>query len=281
MLEFIKNFFTANSPGYIVSHIVMAVVFTAVYFLMFYYAQKRNLVSYIVWSVIVLVVVFVTSFFIDAKIYSLFAVCAVLVCGVVFFAHDFLRAMFRRSWKRWVNADRTGNMDVSIDEMKNSVSEIIKACQRMSKMDVGALIVISDDISDTVVESGTPINAQITSDLLETIFFPKTPLHDGAVVVMGNRVVSAGCYLPLTQAVNLPREFGTRHRAAIGVSEAYPNATVIVVSEESGIISAVHDGKIKRYLDAEQIRAVLNCAFRLSDEAEEIKVWGLVTDEKE
>lgn len=281
MLEFIKNFFTANSPGYIVSHIAMAVVFTAVYFLMFYYAKKRNLVSYIVWSVVVLVAVFAASFFIDTKIYAAFAVCAVLVCGVVFFAQDFLRAMFRRSWKRWVNADRRGNMDVSIDEMKNSVSEIIKACQRMSKMDVGALIVVSDDVSDTIVESGTPINAQITSDLLETIFFPKTPLHDGAVVVMGNRVVSAGCYLPLTQAVNLPREFGTRHRAAIGVSEAYPNATVIVVSEESGIISAVHDGKIKRYLDAEQLRAVLNCAFRLSDEAEEIKVWGLVTDEKE
>lgn len=281
MLEFIKTFFTANSPTYILSHVVMAVVFAAAYFLMFYYAKKRNMFSYIVLSVVVLVLVFAASFFVDVTIYGILTICSVLVCGLVFFAQDFIRAMFRRSWRRWLNADRKSNVDVSIEDVKNSVSEIIKACQRMSKMDVGALIIVSDDISDTIVESGTQVNAQISSDLLETIFFPKTPLHDGAVVIMGNKVVAAGCYLPLTQALNLPREFGTRHRAAIGVSEAYPNATVIVVSEESGIISAVHDGKIKRYLDAEQLRAVLNCAFRLTDEAEEIKVWGLTTDEKE
>ncbi len=93
--------------------------------------------------------------------------------------------------------------------------------------------------------------------------------------------MSAGCYLPLTQAHNLPREFGTRHRAAIGVSEAFPGLTAIVVSEETGIISAVHDGKIKRYLDANQLKAILECAMNLSDKGQEISIWGLREDEED
>ena len=136
-------------------------------------------------------------------------------------------------------------------------------------------------MSDTILDSGTKINAEISAELLETLFFPKTPLHDGAVVITDNKVISAGCYLPLTQAHNLPREFGTRHRAAIGVSEAFPSVTAIVVSEETGIISAVRDGKVKRYLDANQLKAILECAMRLSDKAAEISIWGLIDDEED
>ena len=86
--------------------------------------------------------------------------------------------------------------------------------------------------------------------------------------------MAAGCYLPLTQATNLPREFGTRHRAAIGVSTAYPDCTAIVVSEETGIISAMHDGKIKRYLDTQQLQAILDCSLGLADDSAEARIWG-------
>ena len=93
-------------------------------------------------------------------------------------------------------------------------------------------------------------------------------------------MVAAGCYLPLSQENNLPREFGTRHRAAIGVSAKYPDITVIVVSEETGIISAVKDGKIKRYLGADQLKRIIDSAMRLTDEGEELSIWGIVEDEE-
>ncbi|MEG1707058.1 MAG: DNA integrity scanning protein DisA nucleotide-binding domain protein, partial [Clostridia bacterium] len=89
------------------------------------------------------------------------------------------------------------------------------------------MILISDNISDSILESGTSIDAKLSSELLETIFFPKSPLHDGAVVINGDRVVSAGCYLPLTSKLDLSKELGTRHRAAIGISESNPTLTAI------------------------------------------------------
>ncbi|MEG2015108.1 MAG: DNA integrity scanning protein DisA nucleotide-binding domain protein, partial [Clostridia bacterium] len=122
--------------------------------------------------------------------------------------------------------------------------------------------------------SGTSIDAKLSSELLETIFFPKSPLHDGAVVINGDRVVSAGCYLPLTSKLDLSKELGTRHRAAIGISESNPTLTAIVVSEETGIISAMHDGKMKRYLSNDDLKQVLEVAFYLTDLEAERELWG-------
>ena len=153
--------------------------------------------------------------------------------------------------------------------------EIIKACQRLSKTDTGALIIVGSDIPESITNSGIQINAEISADLLETIFFPKTNLHDGAVVIMANKVVCAGCYLPMTQDANLPREFGSRHRAAIGLSESNSDLTVIVVSEETGIISAMHNGKVKRYLDAVQLKLILDSAMGLLDHGAEETIWGI------
>ncbi|MGN1066340.1 MAG: diadenylate cyclase, partial [Candidatus Fimimonas sp.] len=201
------------------------------------------------------------------------------ISSLLLFAQDFRRDLFRKSHKRHSNDSSVEVL--GRDELQSSVEEIIRACQKMSKTDTGALLLIADTISDSILDSGTAVNAKISADLLRTMFFPKTPLHDGAVVIMHNQVVAAGCYLPLTQENVYPREFGTRHRAAIGVSEAYPNLTAIVVSEETGIISAMHDGKVKRYLDAEQLREILYCAMGLSDEGEEEKIWGWTVDEKE
>ena len=105
-------------------------------------------------------------------------------------------------------------------------------------------------------------------------------MHDGAVIVKGNKILSAGCFLPLTQEAGVAKELGTRHRAALGITEE-SNVMAIVVSEETGIISAMHDGKVKRYLDAEQLREILYCAMGLSDEGEEEKIWGWIANEKE
>ena len=139
---------------------------------------------------------------------------------------------------------------------------------------------LCDNIPGAILDSGIRLDAEITADLLETIFFPKTALHDGAVIISANKVVAAGCYLPLTQENNLPREFGARHRAAIGVSESYPDITAIVVSEETGIISAMKDGQTKRYLGADKLRSIIGSAMRLTDEGEQDNIWGIIEDEE-
>ncbi len=147
------------------------------------------------------------------------------------------------------------------DAIKGYVNEIIKSLQDMSKNDVGALIVLSNgNIPAEVTDSGSPVNATISSALIESLFFPGSPLHDGAVIINGLKIERAGCFLPLTQSQNIPKELGTRHRAALGISEA-TNLTVFVVSEETGIISIVKDGKILRYADAEMLRRELNTYY--------------------
>ena len=142
-------------------------------------------------------------------------------------------------------------------EVEECISNIIKALQNMSKNDIGALIVLSNgNLPKQVLDSGITLNADISSQLLEGIFFPKAPLHDGAVILSGHKIRAAGCFLPLTQSLDYPKELGTRHRAGIGITEV-ANVTAIIVSEETGIISIVKQGRITRYADYEKLRATL------------------------
>ena len=281
ILKFIQDFFTNGETTDIIARCLLIAVMTVVYFVVFYYAKKRNL-NMLIWIVCVsLAIMFVFAFFDIPRyqIYVLVLLMLIFIASLLLFAQDFRRDLFRKSRKRWLS-DWHGET-LGREDLQSSVEEIIKACQKMSKTDTGALILIADNVADSILDSGTPVNAKISADLLRTLFFPKTPLHDGAVVIMNNEVVPAGCYLPITQENIYPREFGTRHRAAIGVTEAYPDITALVVSEETGIISAMHDGKVKRYLDAEQLREILYCAMGLSDEGEEEKIWGWIANEKE
>lgn len=136
---------------------------------------------------------------------------------------------------------------------KKSVDEIMKAVSYMSEKHTGALIVFADDINNVVIERyGTKIEAVISSELLLTIFFNKTPLHDGAVIISGNKIVYAGAILPLSQN-QLQWKYGTRHRAALGMSET-SNTVVLVVSEETGDVSFAEKGSIKKYDDTKKIR---------------------------
>ena len=275
MLEFLKGFFTQDVAT-IVSRAIFVVVATLVFYLFFYYAKKRNLQLLTVVVSLLVLVLFGLAFLISAselKFYLYFVLIVMCVTSVMLFIQDISRNIFRLSLKRKLSKDSLP-AHYGSEDLTKSVNEVIKACLRMSKTDTGALIVFADHMSDEILDSGIRVNAEITAELLETLFFPKTPLHDGAVIITGNKVMAAGCYLPLTQAQNLPREFGTRHRAAIGVSAAFPDATAIVVSEETGIISAVHDNNIKRYLDSKQLQEILECAMGLADESAEEKLWG-------
>ena len=134
-------------------------------------------------------------------------------------------------------------------DTERCIKNVIKALQNMSKNNVGALIVLSKgSLPKQVLQSGVQIDAEISTQLIEGIFFPKAPLHDGAMVIHGHKIQAAGCFLPLTQKTSYPKEYGTRHRAGIGITEV-ANVISLVVSEETGIISVIKQGNVTRYAD--------------------------------
>lgn len=148
----------------------------------------------------------------------------------------------------------TSNSDRAIDE-------IIEAVKEMSKNKTGALIVFARTSSlQDLVDAGVNIDAEIRSELINTIFQKDTPLHDGAVVIRGNRIVAASCYLPISQNPNISSSFGTRHRAAVGISESN-NVFVIVVSEETGRISIARNGALTSGLTIQKLRAEMEETF--------------------
>jgi diadenylate cyclase len=142
--------------------------------------------------------------------------------------------------------------------------EIVLAASTLASQKIGALIVIERNVGlKNVTDGGVKLDAELSYDLLVSIFNPATPLHDGAVVVRQHRVAAASCFLPLTLNPRLSKDLGTRHRAAIGVTED-TDAVAVVVSEETGLISFVKDGQIKRGLDATKLRAAIFQALEVS-----------------
>lgn len=137
------------------------------------------------------------------------------------------------------------------------ISNVAKATTLLARDKIGALIVIERDTGIAeLMETGTRIDAVVSTELLLNIFMPNSPLHDGAVIIRGNRIMAAGCYLPLSENQNISRRLGTRHRAALGLSEQ-SDAVSIVVSEENGVISMATSGKLMRYLDEGTLREKL------------------------
>jgi diadenylate cyclase len=141
------------------------------------------------------------------------------------------------------------------------VSEMSRAILNMSKKRIGALIVMEQRTGlGDIIATGTQVDGLISCALLENIFEPNTPLHDGAVIVRDGRIASAGCFLPLTDDITLSRDLGTRHRAALGIS-AVSDSVTIVISEETGIISFARDGKLVRYVDSKALLDLLQSLF--------------------
>jgi len=169
-----------------------------------------------------------------------------------------LRSMLERVGRSKVGKliDFVQQSDAEEDE-NNTIDEIVEACINLSRTKTGALIVLERETKlGDVIKTGTLMQATITSALLENIFVPNTPLHDGAVVIREDKILTAGCLLPLTSNQNLSRELGTRHRAALGMSEA-SDALVVVVSEETGTISLAVSGGLTRNLNDATLRHAL------------------------
>ncbi|MBI5408565.1 MAG: TIGR00159 family protein [Nitrospirae bacterium] len=148
----------------------------------------------------------------------------------------------------------------SAEELR-SLEEIVKASVALANRKIGALIVIEKETNlKDFIEMGTQLDAKVSRELLLSIFHPSSPIHDGAVIIRGNRVVAAGCFLPLTLSADVSKSFGTRHRAGIGLTEE-TDAVVIIVSEETGSITATAGGALHKKLDITALRNFLNEKF--------------------
>ncbi len=146
-----------------------------------------------------------------------------------------------------------GMSSIGREEISDVIQTLVKATTWMSERNIGALIVIERETTlDDIAETGTPLEAEVSSELIMSIFFPGNPLHDGAIILRGKQIVAGGCTLPLSESANVGTMIHTRHKAALGIAEI-SDAAVVVVSEETGTISLAFEGKLHRGLDGENL----------------------------
>ena len=159
-------------------------------------------------------------------------------------------------------AIHTSSKTADMEQSEHIISELTNCLLTLSRRRVGALIVLEQRIGlKDVIETGTTLNSQISAALLENIFEPNTPLHDGAVVIRGPHIMAAACILTLSEGKGISRELGTRHRAALGITET-TDAITLIVSEETGIISTARNGKLTRHLDRKALEELLSSLYQ-------------------
>lgn len=222
--------------------------------------------------IVLLIYLFADWFELIVVKWILVKLASVAIIGVVIvFQPELRRALERVGRSRFSRFFKSGNYSDINDEFSLSINAISRAVGDMQDSKTGALIVVERDTPlGEIIDSGTLINADASSSLLSNIFYPKSPLHDGAVVVRDGRIYAAGCILPLTSSTEVNSHLGTRHRAAIGISEV-SDAVVVVVSEETGIISIASNGKLERGFNSISAKERLG-ELLYTQEDEEVKL---------
>lgn len=255
VLEGLQKFFTEFGNNF-VEYILQFIFLTVILYFVFKILKVNKGGKFIAVVVLFLILTGVTFALSTNFSADMLLLVIVMVALLVFtmFNTEIKRSLLDLNMRK--NKNKMDNLTVSgIDLI---IEETVRAVQNMSKKDIGALIVLSNEnLPEGIIESGMVVNAAITSQMIEAVFYPKAPLHDGAMVIEGNKIYAAGCFLPLAQSENLPKEMGSRHRAALGVTSV-ASVTAIVVSEETGIISIVKNGVVKKkYADAADIKNAL------------------------
>ena len=239
--------------------LVSILVFTVLYYYLIKFLVDNNSTALVVLFVMVMIIAAGVMTLVK-NISAAFLVVPALfiIATIVLYSVEIKRALWSRRSMKLVDLKHGDGVSYDEEKVQNCITEIIKALQNMSKNDVGAIIVLSTgNVPTQILDSGVRLDCDISSELIESVFFPKTPLHDGAMIINGTKIVAAGCFLPLMQNNdNLPKDLGTRHRAGIGVTETI-DVMSIIVSEESGIISVARAGKITRYADSETLKRTL------------------------
>lgn len=198
-----------------------------------------------------------------------------IIAVIIVFQPELRRALEQIGRKNIFSNFNIGDESRNVNEKfsDRTINELIKATYELAKTKTGALVVIEQEVSLSEYErTGIDIDSLISSQLLINIFEHNTPLHDGAVIIRHDRIVSATCYLPLSDNMELSKELGTRHRAGVGVSEVTDSLTIIV-SEETGKVAVAIEGKIYRNVDGEQLRRYLVTAQNKKVETKRFKIW--------
>ena len=256
--DFWANF--TGSQEMIIALSVSVLVFAVLYFYMIKFLidnKSGGLVTVSVLSMILGAGIISLSNM-NSAIYLIIPAIFLLII-IVLYSVELKRIIWAHMNMKIADVKHTGGRSYDEEKVEHCISEIIKALQNMSKSDTGAIIVLSTgNIPSQIIDSGVRLEADISSELIESVFFPKTPLHDGAMIISDTKIVAAGCFLPLSQNVdNIPKDLGTRHRAGIGVTETI-DVVSLIVSEETGIISIARAGKISRYADFTTLKKTLN-----------------------
>ena len=264
MIDFLGNFFNSIIKIFLdikLSDLIdIALVALVLYYCIKLVRQTRafNLVKGIVFLGVVYFVVSTLNMSTSSYLFShLFG--DIVIVMILLFQPEIRQAIegFGRGDFRKVSLFFSRNSNYAAEELKTSANNIAKSAANMSEKKIGALMVIEGKtMLGEVLSTGTVVDSSISSAVIENIFFPKAPLHDGAMLIRDNRIHSAGCILPLSQK-EISKELGTRHRAAIGVTE-HSDALVVIVSEETGAISVAHSGELRRNLTLGELIEVLD-----------------------
>lgn len=260
---YLKSFFQVLKITDIIDIFLVAVI---VYQILKMIKETRAI--QIVKGIAILFVIFQVSIWahLTTLNYLLSNALQVGVFSIVVLFQPELRSLFEKMGRSKVGRIMDIASGTVEDRQSYAVNEITKAAENLSATKTGALIVVERQTRlGDVISTGTVVDAEVSAPLLENIFVPNTPLHDGAVIIRGERIYTAGCFLPLTSNSNLSRELGTRHRAALGISEA-SDALVIIVSEETGKISIALNGTLTRNLNGNSLKNALNRVLMTQNE---------------
>lgn len=252
-LEKLKTMIFNFNLSYVLEFIAFAVTLYIV-FKILKDNKCHKVIAFITGLIILCGFAFSLSSTLDSTTLTIVIVLIDLMALTVFNT-EFKRSLLGTGTKKHVKKETD---TATVREVELIMDEIIRAVQHMSKNDIGALIVLSNkNLPEGIVSSGTVVNADINSSMIEAVFYPKAPLHDGAMIIEGQKIHAAGCFLPIIENDSLPQEIGSRHRAALGVTNVAA-VTAIVVSEETGIISIMKKGEIiKRYASDADLKHVL------------------------
>ena len=273
--SFIERFLTI--PKFGVTDMVEIIIIAAlVYEVMLWIKNTR---AWMLFKGIVILIVFVLL----ATVFKLTTILWIadktlnvgIIAAIIVFQPELRKALEQLGRKNFLNNIFTFDDTKTTNERfsDRTINEIIKATYELAKHKTGALMVIENEINLTEYErTGIEIDAEISNQLLINIFEHNTPLHDGAIIIRENRIVSATCYLPLSDNMELSKELGTRHRAGVGVSETTDSLTIIV-SEETGKVSIAMGGKLIRNVDGDSLRQELTRVQNKTTDLKRFKIW--------
>ena len=249
-----------NVPESAIAMITCAIIFSVMYFFLLRFLINNNAV----W----LAVIFVFAVILGAAVVAftpsltggtfIWVPAVFVLVVIILYATEIKRMIWAYKNLKLLEVKHSASHSIDDEKTENCISEIVKALQNMSKKNTGAIIVLAaGEIPGQIIDSGIKLESDISSELIESVFFPNTPLHDGAMMISGTKILAAGCFLPLSHNDNIPKDLGTRHRAGIGITETI-DVVSLIVSEETGVISIARAGKITRYADADMLRKTLN-----------------------